>query len=153
MNILDIFCWPKSKTFQHFSDFQYFTLSYRNSHKMGLTPSTDIFHHSIESWEPGEEDRTWAGGLRRLQESKKWLETMVIMFYAWQCIYICVYIIMLSKNKCWQIMQSQYISKAILCIEHWIWMFVPGCKNDNDHLYLNLSSHAMIATRHQGSSL
>ena len=85
MNILDISCWPNSKIFQHFSDFQYFTLSSKDSHKLGLTPPTDIVHHSIESWEPGEENGTWPGGLRRLQRSKKWWEMEAIMFYARQC--------------------------------------------------------------------
>ena len=58
MNILDNSFGPKSKTFQHFSVFQYFTLSYRNDHKMGLIPPTDIFHYSTDSLEPGEEDGT-----------------------------------------------------------------------------------------------
>ena len=49
MNILDISCWPNSKIFQHFSDFQYLTLSNKNSHKLGLPPPTDMVHHSIES--------------------------------------------------------------------------------------------------------
>ena len=85
MKILDISFWPKSKIFQHFSDFQYFTLSSKNSHKLGLTPPTDMVHHSIESWEPGEENGTWAGGLRGLQRSKKCWETEAIMFYVRQC--------------------------------------------------------------------
>ena len=87
MKILDISFWPKSKIFHHFSDFQYFTLSSKNSHKLGLTPPTNMVHHSIESWEPREEDGTWAWGLRRLQGSKKWRESEAIMFYARQCKY------------------------------------------------------------------
>ena len=49
MNILDISSWPKSKIIYQFSDFKYFTLSSKDSHKLGLTPPTDIVHHSIES--------------------------------------------------------------------------------------------------------
>ena len=47
------------------------TLSYKNSHQLGQNQPTDKFHHSIESWEHGEEDRTWAGGLRRLWRPPK----------------------------------------------------------------------------------
>ena len=83
MNILDISCWPNSEIFQHFSDFHYSTYSSKNNHKLGLTPPTDMVHHSIKSWEPGEDP--WAGGLRRLQRSKKWWEMKAIMFYARQC--------------------------------------------------------------------
>ena len=98
MSIHDISYWPKSKIFQPFSDFQFFTLSSKNSHKLGLTPPSDMVHHSIESWEPGEEDRTWAGGLRRLQESKKWREMEAIMFYARQCISLLLASLLQVKN-------------------------------------------------------
>ena len=56
MNILDISSWPKSNIIYQFSDFQYFTLSSKDSHKLGLTPPTDMVHHSTESRELGEED-------------------------------------------------------------------------------------------------
>ena len=42
------------------------TLSFKNSHQLGQNQPTDKFDHSTESWEHGEEDRTWADGLRRL---------------------------------------------------------------------------------------
>ena len=71
MSILDVWCLSETKTFEQFSDFLAFTLSYKNSHQLGLNQPTDMFDHSAESWEQGEEDRTWAGGLRHWR-SKKW---------------------------------------------------------------------------------
>ena len=66
MNILDV-CWlSETKTIELFSDFLAFTLSSKNSHQLGLNQPTDMFHHSTESWEHGEDDRTWAGALRTL---------------------------------------------------------------------------------------
>ena len=47
------------------------TLSSKTCHQFGLNQPTDMFDHSTESWEQGEEDRTWAGGLRRLWRPKK----------------------------------------------------------------------------------
>ena len=46
--------------------FSNITLSSKNSHQLGLNQPTDMFHHSTESWEHGEDDRTWAGALRTL---------------------------------------------------------------------------------------
>ena len=71
MSILDVCCLSETKTFEQFSDFLAFTLSSKNSHQFGQNQLTDKFHHSIESWEWGEEDRTWAGGLRRLWRPPK----------------------------------------------------------------------------------
>ena len=71
MSILDVCCLSETKTFEQFSDFLAFTLSSKNSHQFGQNQPTDKFHHSIESWEWGEEDRTWAGGLRRLWRPPK----------------------------------------------------------------------------------
>ena len=71
MSILDVCCLSETKTFEQFSDFLVFTLSSKNSHQFGQNQPTDKFHHSIESWEWGEEDRTWAGGLRRLWRPPK----------------------------------------------------------------------------------
>ena len=72
MSILDVCCLSETKTFEQFSDFLAFTLSSKNSHQFGQNQPTDKFHHSIESWEWGEEDRTWAGGLRRFWRPPKW---------------------------------------------------------------------------------
>ena len=66
MNILDVCCLSETKTFELFSDFLAFTLSSKNSHQLGLNQPTDMFHHSTESWEHWEDDRTWAGALRTL---------------------------------------------------------------------------------------
>ena len=71
MSILDVCCLSETKTFEQFSDLLAFTLSSKNSHQFGQNQPTDKFHHSIESWEWGEEDRTWAGGLRRLWRPPK----------------------------------------------------------------------------------
>ena len=71
MSILDVCCLSETKTFEQFSDFLVFTLSSKNSHQFGQNQPTDKFHHSIESWEWGEEDRTWAGGLKRLWRPPK----------------------------------------------------------------------------------
>ena len=71
MSILDVCCLSETKTFEQFSDFLAFTLSSKNSHQFGQNQPTDKFHHSIESWEWGEEDRTWAGGLRRFWRPPK----------------------------------------------------------------------------------
>ena len=47
MNILDISCWPISKMFQHFSDFQCFILSYKNGHKLGLKLHIQIWFSTL----------------------------------------------------------------------------------------------------------
>ena len=46
-NILDISCWPISKMFQHFSDFQCFILSYKNGHKLGLKLHIQIWFSTL----------------------------------------------------------------------------------------------------------
>ena len=66
MSILDVCCLSETKTFEHFSDFLTFTLSSKTSLQLGLNQPTDMFHHSTESWEHGEDDGTWAGALRTL---------------------------------------------------------------------------------------
>ena len=51
---------------QLISDFLSFTLASKNSHKMGINWPTDMFHHSKESLDQGESDRTCFGRLRTL---------------------------------------------------------------------------------------
>ena len=75
MNILDFCCLPETNTFQQFSDFHFFTLPSKNSHQLGLNQPTDMFDHSIESWEPGEEDRLCFGGQKILKGTPKRRET------------------------------------------------------------------------------
>ena len=66
IQIIEICCMPEIRKFGHISDFLSFYLSSKNSHQLGLNPPTDMFHHSLESWQQGEEDRTWARVLKAI---------------------------------------------------------------------------------------
>ena len=92
MSILDVCCLSETKTFEHFSDFLAFTLSSKNSHQLGLNQPTDMFHHSTESWEHGEEDRTLAGGLRTLWRPPKQRNILLPNSVATVVQYILIYL-------------------------------------------------------------
>ena len=51
--------------------FSNITLSSKLCHQLGLNQPTIMLHHSTESWDQGDEERTWALGLRRLWRSNK----------------------------------------------------------------------------------
>ena len=61
------------------------TLSSKTWHQFGLNQPTDMFDHSTESWEQGEEDRTWAGGLRRLWRPNKTTKYFTAKFSGHGC--------------------------------------------------------------------
>ena len=71
MSILDVCFLSETKTFEQFSDFLAFTLSYKNSHQLGLNQPTDMFDHSKNPEGEGKKIEHGTGGLGRLWRPKK----------------------------------------------------------------------------------
>ena len=81
-NILDISCWPISKMFQHFSDFQCFILSYKNGHKLGLKLHIQIwfstlYYHESQRKKMEHELGDWEDSRGPKNDGKqRWLRSM-----------------------------------------------------------------------------